>query len=335
MPLTIDSYAQAAALGERGMRGVESADTLRIGLVNNMPDAALWATESQFSRLLGAAAGTLSVQLRFSYLPEIVRTSASLQRLREHYWPIDALLGAGLDALIVTGTEPVAPSLREERYWPRLIELLNWAETHTTSSLWSCLAAHAAALHLDGIARRRLPQKCCGIFEYSELAQHALLSGVGVPLRTPQSRGNELPLDALRAAGYTILSASAEAGVNICARRHRSLLIYFQGHPEYEGTTLLKEYRRDIERFASGQRADYPTLPSGYFSPEASARLEAYRQHVLSTPPAARSSFPYEAVAAGVQNTWRDAAVKIYKNWLVSLASARNAAAKSASPALL
>jgi homoserine O-succinyltransferase len=181
MPLTIDSFAKAA---ERGRGSFESAETLRIGLVNNMPDAALRATESQLSRLLEAAAGTLSVHLRYSYLPEIVRSSAALKRLQEHYWPIEALLGAGLDALIVTGTEPVAPSLREERYWPRLIQVLNWAETHTISSLWSCVAAHAAALHLDGIARRRLPQKCCGVFEHSDLRQHALMGGLSAPLRT-------------------------------------------------------------------------------------------------------------------------------------------------------
>jgi homoserine O-succinyltransferase len=37
---------------------------LVIGLINNMPDAALEATESQFATLLAAAAGAQEVRLR-------------------------------------------------------------------------------------------------------------------------------------------------------------------------------------------------------------------------------------------------------------------------------
>jgi homoserine O-succinyltransferase len=298
-----------------------------------MADAALEATEAQFSHLLEAAAGTMAVHLRYSYLPEIVRGPDALQRLRRSYWPIDALLSERLDALIVTGAEPVAPSLPEERYWDRLIQILNWAESNTTSSIWSCLAAHAAALHLDAIPRRRLPQKCCGVFEHSVAAEHPLVSGLGAPLRTPHSRWNELPLDALREAGYTILSASVDTGANIFLKQGRSLLVFFQGHPEYERSTLLKEYRRDVERYASGQQAYYPTLPSGYFSSEATASLDAFRECAEETPSAARPNFPYTSVLAGVQNSWRTAAIQIYNNWLSVLAIARSPAMASASTA--
>jgi homoserine O-succinyltransferase len=322
MSVEIDQYCEAVPS--------DSTDGLRIGLVNNMPDSALEATETQFTRLLEAASGTVSVQLRFSYLPEIERAPAALARLRGSYWPIDELLSGGLDALIVTGAEPVAPSLRQERYWQRFIEVLNWAESNTYSSVWSCLAAHAAVERLDAIARRRLPQKCCGVFEHDVMAQHPLMRDVSAPLHTPQSRWNELPLNALRAAGYTILSASADTGANIFARQHRSLLIFFQGHPEYEGPTLLKEYRRDIERFLAGQQAHYPTLPSGYFSHEAVATLEAFKERALSSPVNARPSFPYAAVVSCVQHSWRAAAVKIYRNWLAAIANARAPAYVSA-----
>jgi homoserine O-succinyltransferase len=152
-------------------------------------------------------------------------------------------------------------------------------------------------------------------------------------LRTPHSRWNELPLDALRAAGYCILSASADTGANIFARQQRSLLVLFQGHPEYERSTLLKEYRRDVERYANGKQTHYPTLPSGYFSSEASATLDALRRRTLGTPSAARPSFPYTSVLAGVQNTWREGAVQIYGNWLSVLANARSSSIVSASSA--
>ena len=333
MPLTIGSYCDTGPFSGSGGHESDTKDAVRIGLVNNMSDAALEATEAQFCHLLEAAAGTMSVHLRYSYLPEIVRGPEALQRLRHSYWPIDALLGERLDALIVTGAEPAASSLSEERYWDRLIQILNWAEANTSSSIWSCLAAHAAALHLDAIPRRRLPQKCCGVFEHNVLAQHPLVSGLSVPLRTPHSRWNDLPLNALREAGYTILSASADTGANIFAKQRRSLLVFFQGHPEYERSTLLKEYRRDVERYASRQQTHYPTLPSGYFSSEASATLDAFRECALGTPSAARPSFPYTSVLAGVQNTWRTAAVQIYNNWLSVLVAARSPAIASTSTA--
>jgi len=329
MPLTIGSYCDTVPFSGCGGHNSGRKDTLRIGLVNNMADAALEATEAQFSHLLEAAAGTMAVHLRYSYLPEIVRGPDALQRLRHCYWPIEALLSDRLDALIVTGAEPIASSLPEERYWDRLRQILNWAESNTTSSIWSCLAAHAAALHLDAIARRRFPHKCCGVFEHSVLAQHPLVSGLSAPLRTPHSRWNDLPVDALREAGYTILSASAATGANIFVKQRRSLLVFFQGHPEYERSTLLKEYRRDVERYTSGQQAYYPTLPSGYFSSEATATLGAFRESALETPSTPRPSFPYTSVLAGVQNTWGTAAVQIYNNWLSVLATARGSTTAS------
>ena len=44
--------------------GGHNRTAIHVGLVNNMPDAALRATELQFARLLKAAAGNLDVRLR-------------------------------------------------------------------------------------------------------------------------------------------------------------------------------------------------------------------------------------------------------------------------------
>ena len=49
---------------------------LDIGLVNNMPDAALAGTERQFLSLLEAASGSLVVRLTFYALPEVPRSDA-------------------------------------------------------------------------------------------------------------------------------------------------------------------------------------------------------------------------------------------------------------------
>ncbi len=119
---------------------------LVIALVNNMPDPALEATEGQFGSLLAAAAGDLDVRLRHVWLPGVPRGQQARDRINRRYFPVEHLLADPPDGLIVTGMEPLAASLEEEPYWDPMVRLLEWARTHIASSIWSCLAAHAAAL---------------------------------------------------------------------------------------------------------------------------------------------------------------------------------------------
>ncbi len=316
---------------DSGQRRGEPATTPRegpiiIGLVNNMPDAALQSTESQFSGLLQAGAGVRDVRLRLSSFPELPRSREAQEHVRRFYWPLEALLDARPDALIVTGTEPRAARLEDEPYWQRSVELLAFAQRHTVASIWSCLAAHAAVRSLDGIERQRLPQKRCGVYAHSVLTTHPLMSGVQAPMPMPHSRWNELSPAALRAAGYTLLSWSAETGADTFVRENGSLLLFFQGHPEYEAVTLLKEYRRDVGRYLNAEQSHYPTLPHGYLSAEATARVAAFAEQARADrKPALLASFPFAAVAATLTNTWREAAVTIYRNWLSFIASARRA----------
>lgn len=319
MPVENEAYRPARSPPVQRAR-----NSVVIGLVNNMPDAALESTEAQFSGLLRAASESREVSLRLSSFPELPRGADARARIAGSYWPIDTLLADAPDALIVTGTEPIAPRLAEEPYWTRLTALLDWADRHTVASIWSCLAAHAAVEHFDGIARRRLPEKRCGVYAHSLLPGHALLKGVATPLSMPHSRWNELPVDALRAAGYTVLSFAPETGADAFVRNEDSLMVFFQGHPEYEATTLLKEYRRDVGRYLNARQAHYPTMPRGYFSPEAVALLEGFRERALAQrTPELLGKFPFAAVAGALTNSWRPAAVTIYRNWLDFIESAR------------
>src|ERR1700733_12258476 len=322
MPLEIESARSRAAL-QRGAQRPRAQRAVVVGLVNNMPDTALEATEAQFARLLSAAADTVPVRLRFYFVPEVPRGPTGLAHINgDRYWSINELHRAPPDALIVTGTEPVAPLLSDEPYWERLRELLQWAQANTASSIWSCLAAHAAVELLDGIRRRRLGNKRCGVFGHDTLPDQPLLKGVAAPLHTPHSRWNELPVEALREAGYTIVSASAESGADMFTKQTSSLLVFFQGHPEYEETTLLREYRRDVGRFLRGQQAHYPTLPQGYFGPAALELLSAFETRARAAPDAELlANFPLNPIAATLRNSWGAGATGIYRNWLALLAS--------------
>jgi homoserine O-succinyltransferase len=53
--------------------GGHSRTTIQVGLVNNMPDRDLRATELQFARLLKDAAGNLDLRLRLFSLRSVPR----------------------------------------------------------------------------------------------------------------------------------------------------------------------------------------------------------------------------------------------------------------------
>jgi homoserine O-succinyltransferase/O-acetyltransferase len=294
-------------------------DRLVIGLVNNMVSAAMQATERQFRDLLSIAAHGRLIQLRVFCLPALYRADG------EHYGaeacePIDALWSSELDGLIVTGTVPRASALRNEPILPALCALVDWAVEHTLSSIWSCLAAQAAVLHLDGIDRRPLPQKLSGVYECGKACAHPLLAGLPSRWPVPHSRYNELPEPALVAKGYRVLSGSPEVGADIFVKENTSLFVLLQGHPEYDPATLLREYRRDVGRFLAGQRDAYPEMPHGYFDPDIAAAFEVFRVRATRTrDPELLGAFPAPA-GERLTHPWRDIAVRLYEGWLSYLA---------------
>ena len=296
----------------------ESSPTyLDIGLVNNMPDAALDTTERQFRALLGAAAaGRMAVRLKLYSLPEVPRTDFGRQQV-SRYSDLNDLWSSRLDGLIVTGAEPRAADLKDEPFWGSLTRVLEWAERNTHSTILSCLAAHAGILHFDGIARQPLGDKRFGVFECVRVSDHPLTAAAPNHLRIPQSRWNGIPEEALLACGYRVLTRSPDAGVDSFVKQRNSLFVFFQGHPEYDATTLLLEYRRDIGRFLRRERDTYPTMPYGYFDPDTVEALTALRQRaLLDRREELLAEFPTAMAAGKVTNTWRSTAESLYHNWL-------------------
>src|SRR5258708_386985 len=118
-----------ALLGHPPSREVEISrrddDPIVIGLVNNMPDAALLSTERQFRELLAAPSHARPVCLELFALPEIPRGETGRSHVRRHYHDISALWASHVDGLIVTGTMPCAPALADEPYWSTMTRLVD------------------------------------------------------------------------------------------------------------------------------------------------------------------------------------------------------------------
>ena len=288
-----------------------------IGLINNMPDAALDATERQFRALLSAAADDIAVHLTLYTLPEVPRTDFGRRQV-SHYSDFSDLWNSHHDGLIITGTEPLAADLKDEPFWGSLTRVLEWAEDHTHSTVLSCLAAHAGILHIDGIVRRPLGHKRFGVFECVRVSDHPLTAEAPMRLQMPHSRLNEIPEEALLACGYRVLTRSEDAGVDAFVKQRKSLFVFLQGHPEYEAVTLLLEYRRDIGRFLRGERDTYPPMPEGYFDQETVEALNALQERaLLDRREELLAAFPTAMAAGKVTNTWRSTAQNLYRNWLV------------------
>jgi homoserine O-succinyltransferase len=249
MPVLVDSSNLTATLpGRKVSSGFRqgASRSITIGLINNMPDEALKATERQFLSLLDSASDGMQIRLLHYMLPDVPRQETARRYLNSFYASVEDLWDGHLDGLIVTGREPLASNLKQEPYWESFTRLAEWAESNTYSTVWSCLAAHAAVLHLDGIVRVRRNDKLFGIFECARAAEHPLTSATPSRFRLPHSRWNGAPEEDLTACGYSVLTRSADAGVDTFIKQRKKLFVFFQGHPEYEFDTLLREYRRVI-----------------------------------------------------------------------------------------
>jgi len=319
---SLEERAAAATRRRQGRAGAKPRVT--VALVNNMPDAALLATERHFSARLEEAAGeACDVRMSLYAFPGMPRCDLARVTIRERYLWVDALEKVGADAVIVTGCEPRAPRLSDEPYWRDLTALIDWARTNTRSALFSCLAAHAAVLHLDGIERRRNVSKLSGVFACERLGSNPLIRGMEEPLMMPHSRCYGLSPEELTRKGYQVLTGSEQVGADIFLRETPSLFVFLQGHPEYDADTLMREYRRDVARFLRGEQVAAPGCPQGYFDPQTEEALEAFTLAARRDRVAERLDSLAEVLDAFEPTAvWRRNSVRLYRNWLKLIASA-------------
>jgi homoserine O-succinyltransferase/O-acetyltransferase len=294
-----------------------SSKSLTIGLINNMADGALEATERQFLSLLNSASDGISVRLSLYSLPGVPRNELGARHVSKSYSSAENLSDLQLDGLIVTGREPLTPNLPDEPYWESFTRVLEWARDNTHSTVWSCLAAHAAILHMDGIGRIKSDHKHCGVFDCARLSDHPLIAGTPSRVKLPHSRWNGIPENELTEFGYRVLTRTPDAGVDTFIKQGKSMFVFFQGHPEYESNTLMLEYRRDVGRYLRGETDTYPLMPRNYFDGDTVIALTTLEQEARNR---RREELLSEVSGmlekTSLENTWRSTAVCIYRNWL-------------------
>src|SRR6202040_2812595 len=114
MPLLLDTSRSASA------NEIHASNCVTIGLINNMPDPAIDATERQFIDLVRAAASKTIVRLLLFSIPEIPRADTPRQNMPDRSGNVSELWAPRFNGLIVPGTDPRMKTLKDEPYWAKL-----------------------------------------------------------------------------------------------------------------------------------------------------------------------------------------------------------------------
>jgi len=319
----LPSFARLRAQGETiiSAERARSQDIreLHIGLLNMMPDAALQVTERQFLRLVGSCNQIVQMYVYPFSVPGLERGPQARAHIEAHYSDFGGLQAAGLDALIISGANVSNPALDQEPFWKPLQEVVAWAEKNVASILCSCLATHALVKQLHGIDRRPLPEKRWGVYHHRVTDRcHPLMQDVNTRFDAPHSRWNEIRGEQLQAAGLHVLAESDVAGVHLAVSSDGFRIVYFQGHPEYDRNSLLKEYGREVKRFLNGEIAAPPPHPDHYFPPPCADLATSYLSQALRARSAGEPipAFPEAEFDPMLDNTWGDTGRALFNNWL-------------------
>lgn len=292
---------------------------LHVGLLNMMPDAALGATERQFFRLIGESNPIAQFYIHPFTLPELERGPEAAAHIKEYYESVEQIKEGGLDALIITGANVTGQRLDNQTFWEPLIEIIDWAAEHVTSTLCSCLATHAVLQFRYQQHRQLQKKKIWGVFSHQVIDKtHPLVVDINTRFDVPHSRWNQVSQEQFEDAGLRVLVRSDD-GVHLATSGDGLRFVFFQGHPEYDTISLLKEYKREVGHYAQGKRQDFPPFPENYLKQKDQSILIEYRSRLDQAKAKAGGDlpeFPEALLAARLDNTWHDTAEAVIGNWV-------------------
>ena len=328
MPIVAHNQLPAfAKLRQEGVNILDSARAfnqdireLHIGLLNMMPDAALKATEMQFFRLIGDSNPIAQFYVHPFTLEGLQRGEAAAAHIDAYYETFEQIRQQGLDGLIITGANVVGSELSNQPFWEPLIEVVDWAWNNVTSTLCSCLATHAVMEFRYGQKRHPQHEKKWGVFTHRLTKQrHPLTVDINSRFDVPHSRWNAVYPQQFEAAGLPILVTEEDDGcVHLATSRDGIRIVFFQGHPEYDTISLLKEFKREVNRFIAGELRDFPPFPDNYLGVFELAILKEYRFNLCKAIESNSDlpEFPEAIIQQHLDNSWCDTADAVVGNWL-------------------
>lgn len=218
---------------------------LRILILNLMPVKI--TTETQILRLLSNT--PLQVEISLIYTKMHLSKNTPREHLESFYKTFDDVSSHKYDGMIITGAPIEHLEFEEVDYWQEMVTIMNWADTHVTSSMYICWASQAGLYHHYGIPKYMMNEKMFGVFKHRIYSKTNLLTrGFDDIFLAPHSRYTEVRRkDIERIEGLDILADSEEAGIYLVASKDLRR-IFVTGHSEYDPLTLKSEYDRDIAK---------------------------------------------------------------------------------------
>ena len=216
---------------------------IQILIVNLMP----LKEETELQLLRSLSNTPLQIDVTFLTMTSHESKNTSTSHLNKYYMHFKDVKENKYDGMIVTGAPVENMEFEEVDYWNEITEIMDWSETHVTSTIFLCWAAQASLSPFYGLKKKQLPQKMFGLFWHRVMNRKIpLVRGFDDVFLAPHSRHTEVSVEDIRAVKkITILAESDEAGFFL-GMADGGRKIFIMGHPEYDRVTLDGEYKRDL-----------------------------------------------------------------------------------------
>ncbi|MGL5348195.1 MAG: homoserine O-acetyltransferase/O-succinyltransferase family protein [Peptostreptococcaceae bacterium] len=226
---------------------------VRIAIVNLMPlklDA-----ELDLLRRLSKA--------NYNIFVEFIKTTSRESKrecneyTQKYYKTIDKIQNDYFDGVIITGAPVEQMEFEEVDYWDELKDIMEYSRTKTKSTFHICWAAQAGLYNFYNINKRKLDEKCFGVFEHKVNKDSKIVREFKESFFAPHSRHTTVDINEITQKNdLKVVSYSEDAGAYIIEDNRD---IFVMGHSEYNKYTLDNEYKRDLNR---GLNID---LPRNYY----------------------------------------------------------------------
>ncbi len=216
---------------------------IEIAILNLMPTKVV--TETQLLRLLSNS--PLQTNITLVTTESYVGKNTPQEHLDRFYKPFSKIKNRKFDGMIITGAPVENYDFEEVKYWKELEEIMDFAKTNVTSTIFICWGAQAALHYYYGVEKHPLEEKLFGVYKHKKMVDFdKLLKGVDDEFYMPHSRYTTVYVEDIeKKKGLTLLAKSDKAGATIVKSNDNKFIFIF-GHTEYDRETLKKEYERDL-----------------------------------------------------------------------------------------
>lgn len=240
-------------------------------------------TEIQYMRKLSST--PIQVNIDLLRVDNHISKNTPQSHLDTFYHDFDEIRGKYYDGMIITGAPLDQVEFEDVTYWKNLQNILEWSDTHVTSTLFSCWGVAAALKYFYDVPLINRTEKLSGVYRHNTVrCVHPLIRGFDDSFFAPQSRFIDFPTTVIEdLTDLQVLADSHETGVFLASDANCKRVLV-TGHPEYDATTLADEYRRDLNAGLN------PHIPVNYF--------------------------PHNDPSLAPQCTWRAHGALLFSNWI-------------------